>query len=298
MISLSSLVDLADAYRDDLGQPVRSLRLGTRVLDLDSSPAVMGCINLSRESTYRDSVAVSVESAVRRGRTLAAQGADVIDIGAESSTPSASRIGGQEQIAALVPVVERLSAQGVTVSVETYHPDVARACFEAGATMLNYSGGVPHDNTIFDLVTGFGAAVVVCYVPGDDVRDVRDIGDDADPIPRIMDHFARRIDVARDRGVENIAIDPGIGFSFGPPLTPAVRVDRQLRTLLNTFRLRTLGLPICHALPHAFDYFEDEFRTAEAFFAVFAHLGGCGIFRTHEVSRVLPVLKVLNTFWP
>jgi dihydropteroate synthase len=295
VISLSSLVELANAHRDDLDRPVRPLRLGQTLLGLNTRPAIMGCINLSRESTYRDSVAVSLESAVRRGRILAAQGADIVDIGAESSTPKASRVSAEDQIAALVPVVQQLSGQGVAVSVETYDPDVARACLKAGATMLNYSGGVPYDDPIFDLVADFDAALVLCYVPGTDARDLQDLSDDPDPIPMLLDHFARRLDVARERGVESIAIDPGIGFSFGPPATPADRVDKQARMLLSTFRLRLLGLPICHALPHAFDLFEDQFRTAEAFFAVLAHLGGCNIFRTHEVPRVLPVLTALST---
>jgi dihydropteroate synthase len=296
VISLLSLAELAHTYREDLDLPVRPLRLGTRVLDLDAQPAVMGCINLSRESTYRDSVAVSTESAVRRGRILHAQGADVVDVGAESSTPRAARVDPDDQIAALVPIVRELSDEGVCVSVETHHPDVARACLKAGAGMLNYSGGTPYDQAIFDVVADFDAAIVLCYVPGSDVHDVRDAADaDADPIPRLLDHFTHRLDVAHARGVEDIAIDPGIGFSFGPPTTPSARVGRQARTLLNAFRLRRLGLPVCQALPHAFDLFEDQYRTAEALFAVLAHLGGCSIYRTHEVARIVPVLSALRS---
>jgi dihydropteroate synthase len=294
VISLSLLAELANAYRDDLDQPVRPLRLGPRLLDLDAQPAVMGCINLSRESTYRDSVAVSLESAVRRGRVLDAQGADIIDVGAESSTPKAPRVSPQEQIAALVPVVDQLSALDVAISVETYHPDVARACLRAGARMINYSGGIPNDQAVFDLVADFDAAIVLCYLPGTDARDVQEQGCDPDPIPMFLDHFAPRVEAARERGVENVVIDPGIGFSAGPPTSPAERVNRQTRILLNTLRLRRLGLPVCHALPHAFDLFEDQFRTAEAFFAVLAHLGGCSILRTHEVARVVPVLTALR----
>jgi dihydropteroate synthase len=295
VISLSSLAELANTHREDLDLPVRPLRLGTRVLDLDAQPAVMGCINLSRESTYRDSVAVSTESAVRRGRVLHAQGADVVDLGAESSTPRAARVDPDDQIAALVPIVRELSDEGVCVSVETHHPDVARACLKAGADMLNYSGGTPYDEAIFDVVADFDAAIVLCYVPGTDARDLQNADDDGDPIPMLLDHFTRRLDTAHTAGVENIAIDPGIGFSFGPPTTPAARVDRQTRTLLNTFRLRRLGLPVCQALPHAFDLFEDQYRTAEAFFAVLAHLGGCSIYRTHEVARIVRVLGTLRS---
>ncbi len=295
MISLSSLAGLATAYRSDLDLPVAPLRIGPEVLDLDARPSVMGCINLSRDSTYRDSVATSPGSAVRRGRVLHAQGADIVDIGAESSGPLAARVSPAEQVATLVPVVADLSALDVPVSVETYHPEVARACLEAGAVMLNYSGGRPYDPEIFDLVASFNAAIVLCYVPGDDARDVQTRAGAPDPVPMLLEHFAARVQDARGRGVESIVIDPGIGFSFGPPSTPAERADGQARALLNTFRLRRLGLPVCQALPHAFDIFENQFRTAEAFFAVLAHLGGCSFFRTHEVARVVPVLTALRT---
>lgn len=298
MISLSSLIEFAQDYRDDLDQPVTPVRIGATTFDMDSRPVVMGCINLSPHSTYRDSIAVSPESAVRRGRILAAQGADVIDLGAESSTQAAPRVSPDEQIAALVPVVERLSALGVLLSVETYHPDVARACLKAGARMLNYSGGIPHDHAIFDVAAQSGAAVVLCYVPGSDAKDIRGQEGDPDPIPRLLDHFAGRLQVARECGVEDIVIDPGIGFSFEPSPTPGSRVERQARTLLNTFRLRRLGLPLCHALPHAFSLFEDQFRGAEPFFAVLAYLGGCGMFRTHEVAGVVPVLAAMQSLRP
>ena len=70
----------------------------------------------------------------------------------------------------------------------------------------------------------------------------------------------------------------------------------QAVTLLHSFRLRRLGVPVCHALPHAFDVFEEQFRSAEGFFAVLAHLGGAGMYRTHEVPLVRSVLDALGTF--
>jgi dihydropteroate synthase len=71
-------------------------------------------------------------------------------------------------------------------------------------------------------------------------------------------------------------------------------VRHQAGIFINTFRLRVLGLPVCHALPHAFDYFEDEVRSAEGFFAVLASLGQTSLFRTHEVPRVRAVLRTIG----
>jgi len=111
----------------------------------------------------------------------------------------------------------------------------------------------------------------------------------------LLDHFSERIDRARSRGVEGIAIDPGMGFYYGNLTDPVTRARHQARVLLNAFRLRPLGRPICNALPHAFDLFEESFRTAEGFFAVLARLGGSGILRTHEVPQVRSVVLALET---
>jgi dihydropteroate synthase len=118
---------------------------------------------------------------------------------------------------------------------------------------------------------------------------------DTDPMPRMLKRFGARIDRARELGVTDLVIDPGLGFGFRLDDQRA-RARYQAVTLLHSFRLRRLGVPVCHALPHAFDVFEDQFRSAEGFFAVLAHLGGAGMYRTHEVPLVRSVLDALGAF--
>jgi dihydropteroate synthase len=297
VLSLSSLAALAAAHADELDQPVAPLRIGEKAYDTDTTPVIMGTVNLSRDSTYRESVAINGESAIRKARVMAAQGAHFIDIGAESSTAKAVRVTADDQIAALVPVIEQLTADGIDVSAETYEPKVVRACLAAGAKVLNLTGSA-NQAEMFELAAEFDATVILCHVRGDNVRDITDVTLDADPFPGIREHFAARIALAYSAGVDRIAIDPGMGFYYGNLVTPTVRVQHQTHVLLNGFRLRALGLPICNALPHAFDLFEDEFRTAEGFFAVLASLGGTGIYRTHEVARVAAVLSAMGILEP
>ncbi len=297
MLTLSALAKLATAHADELDQPVAPLLIGDRAYDTDVTPVIMGTVNLSRDSTYRESIAIDANSAIRKARIMAAQGAHFIDIGAESSTAKAARVSADDQIAALVPVIEQLTADGIDVSAETYDPRVVRACLQAGAKVLNLTGS-QHQSEMFELAAEFNATVILCYVKGDNVRDITDVTLDADPFPGIRDHFSERIALANAAGVERLAIDPGMGFYYGNLVTPAVRVQHQTHVLLNGFRLRTLGLPTCNALPHAFDLFEDQFRTAEGFFAVLASLGGTGIFRTHEVAHVTAVLGAMRTLAP
>jgi dihydropteroate synthase len=236
-------------------------------------------------------VAVSRESAIRKARVQIAQGASVVDLGAESSTARAERVAASDQIALLVPVIEAIAGETV-VSVETYHPSVVRAALTAGARILNLTGRDREDEML-TLAAEHDAAVVLCFCELDNVREVGSVVLDGDPLPHLLDHFAIRLERARALGVGRIVIDPGMGFYYANLVDPTTRVRHQTRVLAQSFRLRPLGVPVCNALPHAFDLFEEEFRTAEGFFAVIAQLGGTHLFRTHEVSHVRAVLGAM-----
>jgi dihydropteroate synthase len=257
----------------------------------------MGVVNLSRDSWYRESVVPSAAAAIRRGEVLAAQGAMIIDIGAESTLASAARVSPEDQVAGILPVVTALRDRGVLTSVETYSPDVARIILGAGANVLNLTG-VEREDEMYATAAAHDAAIIMCFVQGANVREVHDLVLGDDPVPALLEHFGPRIDRAVSEGVERIVIDPGLGFYYGNLLDGPTRVRHQVKVFLNTFRLRVLGWPVCHALPHAFDFFEDEVRSAEPFFAVLATLGRTGLLRTHEVPRVRAVLDTLGALRP
>jgi dihydropteroate synthase len=292
-VDLTSLARLAVEHSESLARPVAPIRIGGVARDLDAEPLIMGVVNLSRDSTYRDSVAVSTESAIRRARIMHAQGAGVVDLGAESSTLRAARVDDSDQAAALVPVIEALTDAGVPTSVEAYSPRLVAECLRAGAGVVNLTGTSDLE-AIYRLAAAHDAAVVMCFVSGANVREVADVTLDVDPIPGLIDYFAQRLSHARANGVENLIVDPGLGFYYGNLTDPTVRVRHQAQVLLNSFRLRVLGVPICQALPHAFDLFEEEFRTAEGVFAVLAALGRVNVYRTHEVAGVRATLRALD----
>jgi dihydropteroate synthase len=293
MLELAWLSRLASDHRAALEAPVAPIRIAGRLRDLDAAPMVMGVVNLSRDSTYRDSVAVSTASAIRRARIMHAQGADIIDVGAESTTARAERRTPVEQIRSLVPVVEALSAEGIPTSVEAYSPEVVEACLAAGAAMVNLTGTTDLDR-IHAAAAEHDAAVILCYVPGATVREEAAVVRDRDPIPVLAEHFADVIERARGHGVTDLLIDPGLGFFYSNLTDPLVRARHQAEVLIGSFRLRSLGVPICQALPHAYDLFEEHFRSAEGFFAVLASLGRVNLVRTHEVGSVAAVLGAMQ----
>jgi dihydropteroate synthase len=125
---------------------------------------------------------------------------------------------------------------------------------------------------------------------------VNDFDFSADAMAMMRDYFAKQIEAATKAGVTRIFIDPGLGFYYRNLQDSSVRVRHQMNVFLNTFRLRSLGFPVCHALPHAFEFFREEVRCAEPFFAVLAALGKTDLFRTHEVPRTRAVLATLGAF--
>jgi dihydropteroate synthase len=293
MLSLEQLAEILESHRDAASAKVREFSIGGRFFAFNSASAIMGVVNLSPDSWYRENVCLSAERAVERGRVLHAQGANIVDVGAESTLEHAARLDESSQRSKLLPVVKALAGDNIIVSVETYQTLVARSCLEAGAKVINLTG-TQDAAEIFRIAAAHEAAVILCFVQGSNVREAKDFDLSGDIIGRMKDYFSSLADLARRNGAEKILLDPGLGFYYHNLQDGAVRVRHQMMTFLQTFRLRELGFPICHALPHAFEYFGEEVRCAEPFFAVLAALGKTDLFRTHEVPRVRAVLDTLR----
>jgi dihydropteroate synthase len=295
VLKLEQLAELLEKNHAAVSVHVKEFSIGEKKFNFNSQPAVMGVVNLSADSWYRESVCLTAEAAIQRGEILTAQGADIVDIGAESTLAHAARASDAAQQLKLIPVIKQLHAKKILVSVETYSPKVARASLEAGANVLNLTG-TEASKEIFKMSAAHDAAVIICFVQGKNVREVGDLDLSADPIPMMKDYFSRQIEIAQRNGVEKIFLDPGLGFYYRNLQDSVVRVRHQMNVFLNTFRLRRLGFPVCHALPHAFEFFRDEVRCAEPFFAVLAVLGKTDLFRTHEVPRIKAVLETMKLF--
>src|SRR5271165_6054286 len=121
MLDLATLAALHEKYRDATALPVADFALGATRFDFEKQAYLMGVVNLSADSWYRESVVLNAEAAIRRGRVLHEQGAAIIDVGAESTLAHAAQVADAAQAGALVPIVKELSAAGICVSVETYH---------------------------------------------------------------------------------------------------------------------------------------------------------------------------------
>jgi dihydropteroate synthase len=295
MLDFRAIAPLLERHRAALAHEVPGFRVGS--VDLDFSRRhLVGVVNLSTDSWYKESVCRTPEEGLARSRQLVEEGATIIDIGAESTLPDAARRTVDEQIDMLLPVVRPLAQQGVVVSVESYHPEVLLRTAEAGASVFNLTG-MKEADAVFDLAARFEAAVILCYVQGEHVREVSDLDLEDDMIPRQLAYFRDLLDRAAARGVHKCFVDPGLGFYYRNLEDSRRRVRYQIETFLNAFRMWELHKPVFNVVPHAPEAFgPDERRAAEPFFAVLACLGGTHVIRTHEVSKLRRVLNALEMF--
>ncbi|MCX6935116.1 MAG: dihydropteroate synthase, partial [Verrucomicrobia bacterium] len=293
MLSLEHLADLVRQHASALPARVAEFEIRGHAFRAADRPHLMGVINLSPDSWYRESVVLDTETALKRAHLLSAEGAHLIDLGTESTLAHAARVNPEQQIRTLLPIIEPLAREGSLLSVETYQPEVARRCLEAGAGVLNLTGTRPSDD-LYRMVTDHRAGIILCYVQGTNVREVGDFVHSPDHATALLDFFRREIDRAVAAGVHAIWIDPGMGFYYRNLQDSTARIRYQAETFLHSFRLRALGWPVCHALPHAFEFFQDEVRSAESLFAVLALLGKTDLLRTHEIPKVRAVARTLG----
>lgn len=295
MIQMKDLADLVETFPDWRSASPSPLRIGQRHFGGEGEPvAIMGIVNLSPDSTYQHSVARTHGAAMRLARIAWAQGAAVVDLGAESTNAGAQRVSSADQLRRLLPVVASCSEEGIAVSIETYDPDVAGPCLAEGAVMVNMTGQA-RERDMYDVVAEHSASVVMCFTAGPDARAMGHATVDRDPVPDMIDHFAERVSMAASHGVREIVLDPGMGFYYANLTNPVARLRYQTRVLLQSQRIGSLGLPLCQTLGHGFAVFEEEYRAAEGVFAVLAYLGGAALLRTHEVPLVRGCVSLMNS---
>lgn len=298
MLTLKDFYEAYDQYKDDYFTQVKEFSIGHQYFNFNSRTAILGVINLSTDSWWKHSICYLPEQAVQRAKVLHAQGADIIDIGAEATSSNTARVDESGQQSQFLPVLRTLSEQKILTSVETYYPEVARECLKAGANVINYTGH-EYSEQMYDVVAEHDAAIIICYVPGKNARAVEfDLNQTQDLIGLIYDFLAKEVEKATQRGVTKIMLDPAVGIAYAnfyyQHQSGTKRFSDQLKILLESFRLKKLGFPVFNATPSAMELFGEELRSAQVFSSIFAALGGSNVIRTHETAKVRAVLDTLS----
>lgn len=249
---------------------------------------VMGICNLSPDSFSGDGLGNNIEAAVAQAKRFVADGADIIDLGGESTRPGTevhSIDDVDKELALVIPVIERLARElPVPVSVDTYKSAVAREAVKAGATMINDIWGLKRDARIAEVAAEVGAPLVLMSNQRD--NPVKDI------MPEITADLDRAIKLAMKYGVpaENIIIDPGIGF--GKTLNQNLEILRRLVELKPLGRPILLGTSRKSMIGLVLDLPIDQRLEGTAATVAIGIAHGADIMRVHDVKPMVRVCRM------
>lgn len=264
-----------------------------RLLVLDR-PRVMGIVNVTPDSFSDGGAHASVDAAVAHALRLVEEGADVLDIGGESTRPGAAEVSVDEELARVIPVIERLAqATSLPISIDTSKPEVMRAAVAAGAGMINDVYALRRDGAL-DAAASLRVPVVLMHMQGEP-RAMQDAPDYDDVVADVHRFLAERIFSAEMAGIDKkrIVVDPGFGFG---------KTSAHNLTLLARFeRFADLGVPVLAGLSRKRTIGELTGRDAPAervHGSVAAHLiavqRGATLVRVHDVAATVDALKVWN----
>jgi len=266
-----------------------------KILDLGSRTHIMGILNVTPDSFSDGGRYVDVESALSHAREMAGAGADIIDIGGESTRPGAEPLSEEEELARIIPLITRLSAElSVPLSVDTYKSRVAQKALEAGAAIVNDISGLRFSPDMAKIVADYGAAVVIMHIKGTP-RDMQQNPVYKDVVGEVMSYLEEGIELAEKAGVdrEKIFIDPGIGFgkTLEHNLILLNRLD-EFRGLgrpivLGTSRKKFIGAVLNLPVP-------EQRVDGTAATVTLGIERGAGIVRVHDVGRMAQVARMTD----
>jgi len=270
------------------------LALGRYTLRLGNSTKVMGILNVTRDSFSKDGIYKDPERAKDRCLQMVEEGADIIDIGGESTRPAALAVSAQEEQARVLPVIKKLSREvKIPISIDTTKSEVAQAALEEGASIVNDISGLKFDSQMPKVIARFGAGCVLMHIKGTP-RTMQQNPLYVSLIEEIIDSLKESISLASCAGIERnkIVVDPGIGF--GKTTVHNLRIIKGLEqfscldlpilvgTSRKSFIGNVLNLPV-----------EERLWGTAASVAV-SICNGAHIVRVHDVKEMTQVTRMVD----
>jgi len=266
-----------------------------RYFDLAEAPLVMGIINCTPDSFYSESRSTDIDEALGLARRMIAQGADILDVGGESTRPGSDPVDPEEERRRAVPLIAAIRRESsILISIDTRKASVARAALDAGADIVNDVSGLSDDPDCARLVAERGAPVVLMHRRGDSKTMQNDPHYD-DTLGEIEEELEAAVEHAVAAGIrrEQIILDPGIGFGK--------RLCDNLLILQGIARLRALGFPLLIGLSRKsfigklLGGLPAEERLIGTVVAnTYAACAGADIVRVHDVAEAVAMKRILN----
>lgn len=257
--------------------------------DFGSRTYIMGILNVTPDSFSNDGIYKDVDKSVRQAEMLAEQGADIIDIGGESTRPGAASVTVEEEISRTIPVIKKIAKSiDIPISIDTRKSEVARLSLDNGASMVNDITGLESDEKMAGVAAEYGAKVVLMHIKGDPLM-MQDNPTYENLIQEIKDKLKRLIQKAEEAGIkkENIIIDPGLGF--GKTAEHNLEILKQLAIFKELGRPVMVGPSRKSFIGKLLGVEPDKRIFGTAASVAIAIKNGADIIRVHDVKEIKQV---------
>jgi dihydropteroate synthase len=259
------------------------------------SPLVMGIINITPDSFYEGHLDETIENILQLAGGMLADGADILDIGGQSTRPGSKRVDEDEELKRVLPVIEAIKKKypDSILSIDTYHSKVASEAVHAGASIVNDISAGKMDENMIATVSALHVPYIAMHLKGTP-ETMQENPQYDDVLKEVLDFFIEKIDECKKAGIKDIIIDPGFGFG------KTVEHNFQLLKSLQTFNM--LGKPVLAGLSRKGTIYKTlNITAAEALngttcLNTIALLNGAGILRVHDVKEAKEIIQLLHNY--
>lgn len=267
-------------------------RFGSAEYDLSARTHLVGVLNVTPDSFSDGGKYLDKKAAVERAARMVDEGADIIDVGGESTRPGSDAISLDEEVRRVLPVIEELSRKlTVPISIDTYKSQVARRAVDAGATIINDISGMTFDPEMASLAAEHGATVILMHIKGTP-KTMQENPQYEDVVSEVKDFLEDRIHYAQASGINQIIIDPGIGFGK--------RLEHNLEIFRRLTELTELGYPLMVGpsrksfIGKILDLPVDSRLEGSAAAVAVSIINGANLIRVHDVLAMKRVALVVD----
>lgn len=260
---------------------------GKHILDYGEKTLIMGILNITPDSFSDGGSYVELDRAITHAKEMVKNGADIIDIGGESTRPGFEAVSVEEELKRVIPVIKRLSEEvDVPISIDTYKAEVAKQSIEAGATIINDIWGAKADPNMASVAATYNVPIILMHNRNN--LNYKDL------IPDMIEDLIESVKIVKDAGVkdENIILDPGVGF--------AKTMDDNLRVMNHLDAFVALGYPVLlgtsrkRFIGHVLDLPANDRMEGTGATVCLGIERGCQIVRIHDVLEISRMAKMMD----
>jgi dihydropteroate synthase len=258
-------------------------------------PLIMGILNITEDSFYAESRTQNLEAIKSKAAQMVSEGADILDIGAQSTRPGSTRISAAEELKKLLPAIETLVTlfPEIVISVDTYHSQVAKETIEAGASIINDISAGDMDKNMLPTVAAMNVPYICMHMKG--VPETMQHQTHYEDVTKeVLDYFIKKTDECKRAGINDVIIDPGFGFGKN--------ISQNLLLLKNLAVFKMLERPILTGLSRKSTIYKtlkipvEESLNGTSVLNTIAVQNGASILRVHDVKEAKQVIDLMTAY--